>query len=184
MTKKKNKSTFSWQITALEAMATDNLPLLPTACRAHRRCGSRKPLGPHRPPGLGPQQAQRSRPRPTLKAPKEAARGQAPRVRYSPQHPQPGIAALRGAGCGIFASAAARVEPQGTGLATCGARRRGSCGCAPAPAPAPAPPRPEDDVTDRGQASRGPRQSELCFPGPWRKSTVSEVYGCSGQKCR
>lgn len=45
------------------------------------------------------------------RAPTEAARGQAPRAGYSPRHPQPGMAALRVAGCGIFAPAAARAEP-------------------------------------------------------------------------
>lgn len=47
----------------------------------------------------------------SARAPTEAARGQAPRAGYSPRHPQPGMAALRGAGCGIFAPATARAEP-------------------------------------------------------------------------
>lgn len=102
--------------------------------------------------------------------PTEAARGQAPRARYSPRHPLPGMAALRGAGCGIFSPAtapgrAARAAARDTAQDTqpCGARLHGPRHGTHAPAS-------EDDVTARGLASRRPgwcpdqRRAELSCP--------------------
>lgn len=94
------------------------------------------------------------------RAPTEAARGQAPRAGYSPRHPQPGMAALRVAGCGIFAPATARAEPHEPRRAT---RPRihslAEAGSAALVTPR-APPASEDDVTARGVASRGPGSSQ------------------------